>query len=150
MAELLASNRDINRWLPGDKLVATDTNTAEFQIDAWQLIRGQLASSFPTTVLATWTNPTNTPATIRAIAGRLIAAYLYRETYSEDSVAIPAYAQELYNEAIAMLAQIRANTLIVLDGSGNPIDNELALTAGDFYPNDGAPGPFFTMTDRFG
>lgn len=151
MAELLASLDDINRWLPVDKLEATNANSDTFQVEALQLIRGQLASSFTPVILASWDNPTDTPQTIRAIAGRLIAAYLYRAVYSEDVANIPQYAQELYNEAISMLAQIRANQLIVLDGSGNPIgQNLLAESASDVWPNNTTDGPYFTMAQKFG
>jgi hypothetical protein len=150
MAELLASNSDVNRWLPTDKLEANDSNSAQFQIEAVQLIRGQLASSFTPTVLVGWDTPEHTPQTIRSIAGRLIAAFIYRKAYSEERTQIPPYAQELYDEAIQMLADIRSGNLVVLDPDGNPIStDQLAMSAADFWPNDTTEGPYFTMSDRF-
>jgi hypothetical protein len=151
MAELLASIQDINTWLPDDKLEATGPNTDKFQIEAWRLIRGQLASSFLPTTLASWTGPTTTPDQIRSIAGKLIAAYLYKKVYSEDSVEIPAYAQDLYNEAIADLIAIRMGSITVLDADDNPIEDNLqGLGTADFYPNSSANGPYFTMDQTFG
>lgn len=151
MAELLASDEDINAWLPVDKLSANDANTSKLQIEAWRLIRGQLASSFLPTTLASWASPTTTPDQIRSIAGRLIAAYLYRQTYSEDSTDIPEYAQTIYDEAVAMLQQIRSGTLVVLDVNDNPIEtNQLTMSAADFWPNNSSDPPYFTMADKFG
>lgn len=151
MAELLASNQDVNGWLTDDKLEATDANSAPLQLDAYRLIRGQLASSFTPVVLSGWINPATTPDQIRAIAGRLIAAYLYRKVYSEDSVTIPPYAQELYNEAIQMLADIRAGVITLIDVNGNPIDGSTeGLSQSDFWPNNTSDPPYFTMSQIFG
>ncbi len=150
-AELLASNVDVNAWLTDDKLEANDANTAGLQIEAWRLIRGQLANSFLPTTLASWTSPDTTPDQIRSVASRLIAAYLYRVVYAEDSLTIPPYAQALYNEAIAMLADIRSGATVVLDADDNPIEvNALAMSAADFWPNNSTDGPFFTMDATFG
>lgn len=150
-SELLASLQDINGWFTDDKLVADSINTAQLQIDAQRLIRGQLASSFTPTVLSSWLTPATTPGLIRAIAGRLIAAFLYRKIYSEEGVQIPAYAQEIYNEAIQMLIDIRMGNLTVTDDDGNPITgNTEALSSADFFPNNSADPPYFTMADKFG
>jgi hypothetical protein len=49
-----------------------------------------------------------------------------------------------------MLTQIRVGTLTIVDEDDNPIaTNELDMTSGDFYPNDDAPGPYFSMTQEF-
>jgi len=151
MAELLASNEDINTWLPADKLEANLANTAKEQIDAQRLIRGQLAGVFTPVIIAGWADPDTTPDLIRGVAGRLIAAFLYRKVYSEDSTDIPEYAQTLYNEAIGTLTGIRAGNIIVTDSSGNPIgDNQLDMSSSDFWPNDTTAGPYFTMDQSFG
>ena len=151
MTELLASNVDINTWLTVDKLVADDANTASLQVEAWRLIRGQLANSFAPTVLASWTDPETTPDQVRSVASRLIAAYLYRAVYAEDSNTIPPYAQQLYNEAIQMLADIRSGNTVLIDENGNPISTNLSeMSALDFFPNNTTDGPFFTMDQTFG
>lgn len=150
-SELLASLQDINGWLTDDKLEANETNTAQLQIDAQRLIRGQLASSFTPTVLSSWITPATTPGLIRAVAGRLVAAYLYKKVYSEEGMQIPAYAQDLYDEAIAMLTDIRAGNLTVTDDDGNPIDgNTESLSSADFFPNNSSDPPYFTMSQQFG
>lgn len=152
MAELLASNEDINGFLPDDKLEATTANSSAFQVDAVQLIRGQLASSFVPTILVGWSDPAHTPFLIRQIAARLIAAQIYKRSYSEERSQLPEYAQDLYDQAIAMLSEIRAGNLKVLDVNGEPIStDDLALGSGDVWPNNSTPdGPFFTMTQKFG
>lgn len=148
--QLLASLIDINAWL-GDKLEANDANSNKLQIEAWRLIRGQLASSFEPTTLASWTSPTTTPDQIRSIAGKLIAAYLYRQVYSEESTEIPKYAQALYNEAVADLILIRNGGIVVLDINDNPIEaNQQSMSSADFWPNNSSGGPKFTMDQVFG
>jgi len=152
MAQLLASNADINAWLPDDKLEANDVNTAQFQVEAWRLIRGQLASSFLPVILAAWADPTTTPDQIRSVAGKIIAAYLYKKTYSEDSVNIPPYAQDLYNMAIQELADIKSGVMTLLDPVTDValVISTLAMSSADFWPNKNADGPYFTMADKFG
>jgi hypothetical protein len=148
--QLLASLNDINAWL-GDKLEANDANSSKLQIEAHRLIRGQLASSFLPTTLASWTTPENTPDQIRSIAGKLIAAYLYRQTYSEETTDVPKYAQSLYNEAVADLVLIRSGAVTVLDVTDNPIEiNQQSMSSADFWPNNSSGGPKFTMDQIFG
>lgn len=150
MPRLLAELSDIERWLASDKFAVLDSNTSAFQIEANRIIKGKLFGVFSAVILFGWSSPENTPELIRSIAGKLIASYLYKEVYSEDSLEVPPYAQELYDQAIADLDAIRAGTLTVFDEDGNPIGNELAsLTAADFYPNDKADGPYFSMGKEF-
>ena len=151
MTQLLASLTEIKTWLPDDKLPVTDGTTGNFQIEVYRLVKSQLSGVFTPTVLSSWDAPDTTPEIIRGIAGRLIAAYVYREAYSEDIAEVPQYAQTLYNEAMAMLVGVRSGTLAVLDDDGNPVSaNALDMTQDDFYPNNTAPGPFFSMTKQFG
>jgi hypothetical protein len=151
MAELLASNQDVNGFLPDDKLQATDSNSSIFQVDAVQLIRGQLASSFAPTILVGWDSPDDTPVLVRQIAARLIAAQIYKKAYSEERSQLPQYAQDIYDQAIEMLQQIRSGALIITDSDGNPIATDLLnLDSDDVFPNNASTdGPYFTMTQRF-
>lgn len=150
MAELLADVKDIQTFLGEDKLQVTDGNSDTQQVEAQRLIISQLSGVFTPTILVSWTSPTTTPGIIRSIAGRLVAAYLYRNRYYEEGDGDVRYAQMLYNEAIAMLAEIRAGTLVVVDVDDNPISvSGLEMSSDDFWPNDTTPGPFFTMTKVF-
>lgn len=149
--ELLASLQDINTWLPDDKAKAGDADDDDLQIDTARVIKGNLAGVFQPVTLSSWNSPANTPELIRSIAGRMIAARWYAKLYSEDDTALSDYAQSLYLEAVGMLSDIRDGSLVVLDENGNPIGtNELALSSDWFWPNDTAPGPFFTMELEFG
>lgn len=151
MAQLLASLNDVNTWLPDDKLEANEANSSKLQIEAWRLIRGQLASSFLPTTLAGWTSPTTTPDQVRSVAGKLIAAYLYRAAYAEETAEVPKYAQQLYNEAVADLIKMRTGEIVILDVNDNPIEvNQQSMSSADFFPNNTTDGPYFTMADRFG
>lgn len=136
----LASLEDINVHLPPDKLEVTDAEESPFQTDAERIIKGYLSGIYTPITLASWVSPTTTPGLIRAIAGRLIAAFEYRRRYSEDSLDDPQYAQNKYNEAMMFINELRSGT-IVLDG----ITGETGLSDLEFWPNDTTDGPYFTM-----
>ena len=151
MPQLLASTADIEAWLESNKVRVTDSNTAKYQIEANRIIKSSLSGVFTPTILFGWSSPENTPGLIRSIASELIAAYLYRELYSEDVPDVPEYAKALYDEAIAKLTAIREGTMIVLDENDEPIgENLLSGSALDFWPNDTTEGPYFKMADKFG
>lgn len=143
----LATLDDANLHLPTDKV---DVGTAEFdelQLDSERIIRGTLANYFTPTTLAAWTDPDSTPGLIRSIAGRLIAAFVYRRRYSEDSLDDPYYAQLKYNEAMEWLGKIQEGKMVVEGISEQPTTDR--LTPADFWPNNSTPGPFFKMDDPF-
>ncbi len=144
---MLASKTDIQAWLASDKILVDDNNSNKPNIEAERTIRGQLSGVFSVITLQSWADPNSTPAQIRSIAGRLAAAFLYRAIYSEESQNIPVYAQNLYNEAIGMLQDIRSGNLIVLDSSSNPVDTTGANVIG-FWPDD-TTSPKFTMDQIF-
>lgn len=155
---LLASDDDINGFLASNQtmsVTSADPATASYddmQTDASRVIKSQLSGVFPTATLVGWIDPDSTPGTIRAIAGRLIAARWYsKQVTADEDRLIPGYAQQLYNEAIAMLAAIRAGELPVLDDDGVPIPGiTTAESAADFWPNNDTPGPYFTMAKKWG
>jgi len=140
-----ASEDDINLHLPDDKLEVDDARYVPLQQDGERVVRGYLAGHISPDTLATWTDPDTTPEVVRAITGRLIAAFYYRLRYSEDGVTDPQYAQVKYNEAIAMLQGIISGEITMVEvtdtvGSGR-------LTSIDFYPNTAANlKPYFTTT----
>jgi hypothetical protein len=143
----LASIQDINVHLPTDKIEVDSAQYEPLQLDAERIVRGYLSGQVASSILASWVDPDSTPELIRAIVGRLVAAFWYRQRYSEDSLADPVYAQNKYNEAILWLQDIIAGTMLLPDTEGVIVATG-TLTQLDFYPNDGAPGPYFTMTQE--
>lgn len=144
----LCSLDDINNWLnfSDEKLSLDDVNIQGPQVEAQRLIKSLLAGVFTPTILQGWADPDSTPPVIRNIAGEIAAAYIYRDAYSEDNPDVVPYAQQLYNEAIEKIAEIRAGQIIVVDDSDVPIaETDLALGSTDFWPNDTTAGPYFTM-----
>lgn len=141
---MFASNSDIQSWLGEDKIEVTDGLSRKAKVDADRLIRGQLAGVFTLVTLSSWATPDDTPELIRGISGRLSAAFIYRELYSEETTTIPQYAQELYNEAIQMLLDIKTGNLVVI---GVDESTEVPSSAGmlSFWPT----APVFTMDQTF-
>jgi hypothetical protein len=130
----LVDDNDINVHLPTDKISAEDGELLEgIKEDIERIIRGNLAGYVDSAEMVTWVDPDSTPETIRAIGGRLGAAFIYRKRYSEDSLDDPQYAQFKYNEAMTMITGI-INGDIVLDPDAEA--GGISLTTDLFYPND--------------
>jgi len=144
----LVDDNDINVHLPTDKISAEEGDLLEeIREDIERIIRGYLAGHVDAVEMALWVDPDSTPSIIRAIGGRLGAAFIYRRRYSEDSLDDPQYAQFKYNEAMMMLQSI-INGDIVVDPDAPP--GGVALTTDLFYPNDpNTDPPKFTMSSRF-
>lgn len=144
----LVDENDINVHLPEDKLVAdAEPLLDQIQEDIERIIRGNLAGSIDPAIMALWLTPDDTPALIRAIGGRLGAAFIYRRRYSEDSLDDPQYAQFKYDEAMAMIAGIKSGDLSLEEVPG---ELGLALTLDMFYPNDpGTDPPKFSINSVF-
>lgn len=143
---MLASLSDVQAFLPQDKLDVDDPDIEPLQEDARRVVKGYLSGVIPAVTLATWTDPDSTPDEVRAIAGRLVAAKYYKLSYSEDSLEVPQYAQDLYDEAIAMLQGIVAGTIVLPEID---VVTPGHLTTDDFWPNNKTVGPFFTMDQVF-
>lgn len=142
---------DVNTHLPEDKIPMDSSEIDPFALDAERIIRGYVGGVIPYATYNAWADPSHTPELIRAIAGRLIAAAFYAERYSEDDPNIPAYAQNLYNQAIAYLMAIKAGTQIVIETDGTTLDvNSSELSNADFRPNDLSTPPAFTRDLIFG
>lgn len=143
----IIDDADVQVQLPVDKLdiheVPDDVESAKE--DAERIVRGYLAGHIAASVLATWSDPESTPGTIRAIGGRLAAALVYRIRYSEDSLSDPEFAQVKYNEAMKMIEDIIAGTLIIDD-----VTQSIDFDNTWFEPNDGSTDePKFTMGARY-
>ncbi len=123
----------------GDKVAFTSSGDAAPLIEsAGRIIRARLGSFIDSAYMSTWQDTTTTPELIQEIAAKLAAALQYRRRASEDSPdAVSAYAQQLYDEAMASLQCILDGDLeiidvgLVLTGSGGSRLSEL-----HFYPND--------------
>jgi hypothetical protein len=138
---------DVNMHLPTDKLEMEQPELDLFGLDADRIIRGYLAGAIPATTLAQWTDPQSTPELIRAIAGRFIAAFYYRERYSEDSLDDPGYAQIKYNEAMGLLQGVISGAVVLVDGPDTAsLGGHFVLE--NFYPNALDEGPIFSMDDH--
>lgn len=153
MTSLLADLTDINAHLPANVQVNNAVDDS-LQIDAFRLIRGQLSAVFDSSLIASWISPDTTPELIRSIAGRLIASKYYADLVAGNAPdEMAAYAVSLYQEAIGMLTDIKAGTVMLVDTNGNLITQDDIGTdpSLDVYPNDqSTPGPQFTMDRVFG
>ena len=85
---------------------------------------------------------------IREIAGKIIAAKWYALLVAEDEADGSVFAQNLYNEAIAMLNDIRNGLITVLGVDGEELESS-ELTQTSFWPNDTSPGPSFTVEETW-
>jgi hypothetical protein len=141
----LVDDADVQIHLPVDKLKVEEIpdDLSDAKRDAERIVRGYLTGSIDPLVLASWTTPATTPETIRAIAGRLAAALIYRIRYSEATTEFAEYAQMLYNEAMEMLQQIVAGTLDIPGVETPQFDNSY------FTPNDLTGEPKFAMDDVY-
>jgi hypothetical protein len=123
----------------GDKVAFTSSGDAAPQIEsAGRIIRARLGSFIDATYMSTWIDTTSTPEFIQEIAAKLAAALQYRRRASEDVPdAVSAYAQQLYDEAMADLQCILDGDVeivevgLVTTGTGGSRLSEL-----HFYPND--------------
>jgi hypothetical protein len=142
----LVDDADVQIHLPVDKLKVEEIpdDRVKAYDDADRIVRGYLTGVVASAVLALWITPTATPVVIRAIAGRFAAALIYRVRYSENSLDDPEFAQNKYNEAMAMLNAIIAGTLVI-DGVdiGTDFDNTW------FEPTNESIDPIFAMGVQF-
>lgn len=140
----LAELDDINRFLPTDKLRLVEGEDDKYQIEAERIIKAQLANTYSATELGRWTTPTNTPAYIRSVAGRITAALYYRERYAEDIPDVPEYAQLLYDEALhpstGMIVKIINGTVTLPEVATADRPTDLK-----FLPDSSSFGPAFAM-----
>lgn len=145
----LAELTDINVHLPEDKLVVLDADDSELQLDAERTVKARLSGTFSPVTLASWTDSTNTPATIKEIIGKLIAAKVYARAFSSEVGGVPEYAQWLYDQAMDLLDGIILGTITLPEVTDDPADTGQHLTRDMFWPNDDTGGPRFKRTDVF-
>lgn len=141
----IVDDADVQVHLPYDKLKIEEIpdDLAKCKLDTERIVRGYLAGVIPAADMALWLDPPDVPEVIRAAAGRLCAALIYRTRYSESSLDDPQFAQNKYNEAMGMLQGIIDGSIIV-DGV---VTSQFDSTY--FFPNDAAGDPKFAMDDRY-
>lgn len=141
----IVSDDDVQVHLPADKLKIEEIpdDLIKCKLDTERIVRGYLAGVIPAADMALWVDPGDVPEVIRAAAGRLCAALIYRLRYSEQSLDDPQFAQTKYNEAMAMLQGIIDGNIIV--------DGVVTVQFDDtyFWPNDSTGEPKFAMDGRF-
>lgn len=120
----------------GDKAAFTSTMDAAPQMQsAERIIRARLSGFIDPAYQATWLDVNTTPEIIQEIAAKLTAALRYRERTSEDAVEVSAYAQTLYDEAMADLKAIVDGDLDIVE-AGLVLADTAAMSQLHFYPND--------------
>lgn len=141
----IVDDADVQIHLPVDKLRVEEIpdDLAKAKEDTDRIIRGYLAGVVPSATLASWTTPAATPSIIRAIAGRLCAALIYRTRYSEQSLDDPQFAQNKYNEALTMLQGVISGDITITGVATTQFDSTY------FLPNDDSDDPKFTMSSQF-
>ena len=141
----LIDDADVQIHLPVDKLKVEEIpdDLSDAKRDAERIVRGYLTGYVDSAEMALWTTPDTTPETIRAIAGRLAAALIYRVRYSEATTDYAEYAQRLYDEAMMMLQRIADGSLDI-PGIVTP-----AFDATYFEPNNSTGEPKFAMDDVY-
>lgn len=149
----LVDDADAQIHLPFDKVLieAVPDDKEKAYEDADRIVRGYLAGVLDAATLNSWDTPANTPPQIRAIAGRFVAAAIYRLRFGQASVQDPAYAQVKYNEAMAMLQGVIDGSVVLTDpDTGEPIE-DISTDFGNTYflPNDESDPPKFTMSGRY-
>jgi hypothetical protein len=138
--EILASLDDINPELPSvdeqPVVEATSENTGLIQVNVARVVRAYLSATVDSATLMSWDQPTDTPETIRVIAGKLIAANLYFDFAARTSLVIDdnSFAQKRYDEAMEMLNKIVAGEIVIGPGAEAPAT--LGLDELDFHPVD--------------
>jgi hypothetical protein len=142
----IVDDADVQIHLPVDKLKIEEIpdDLVKAKDDAERIVRGYLAGVIDSTILAGWTSPALTPPEVRAIAGRLTAALIYRTRYSEQSLDDPQFAQTKYTEAMKMLNDILSGNFIVTG-----VVDTTQFDSSYFEPNDASEDPKFTMSGRF-
>lgn len=143
----LVDTDDIQVHLPVDKLVVEDVpdSVNEVQLDIERVIKGTLSATFSALTLASWSTPGETPEYIRAIGGRLGAAFIYRLRLAQDYPEDAPYAKIKYDEAMAMLQAIITGA-VTLPEVDEDIDTGGHLSVGHYVVGT---EPKFTMDTNF-
>jgi hypothetical protein len=143
----LVDSSDIQVHLPLDKLDVDDIpdSVTEVELDVERVIKGTLSATFSAVTLASWSTPEDTPSYIRAIGGRLAAAFIYRLRLAQDYPEDAIYAKIKYDEAMAMLQAIITGA-VTLPEVDEDVDTGGHLSTGHYVVGS---EPVFTMDQQF-
>jgi len=123
--EILCTVDDINSHFDNDVLWADANNSQYVQVSVARLVKGYLARIVDPVALANWASPEVTPDIIREIAAMLCASQIYIAYAMRTSIILDTnnFAQRLYDEAMALLGQVIAGVIPIIDpGTDKPID----------------------------
>lgn len=143
-----ASLSDVNSNLPEDKAQASDLEIVDIGIEADRLIRARIGSVVSLDTLASWLDPSTTPEIISKISGLLIAAQFYAKLVAEDEADGSAFAQNLYDQAMALIEDIRNGDAIIIGVDGSEVDTDI-ISGTSFWPNSTTQEPFFKVADAW-
>jgi hypothetical protein len=121
--------QEVQQWLHMTRIVVTVVDPALDQT-AQAMVFGRVGSRYDVTG---WLTAATTPILIRQVMSMYIAAWEYKKTYSESMVVDSTnYGQRLENQAKALLEQIMAHEVLLID------DDTEALSTGSiaFFPTD--------------
>ena len=147
----LADISDVLTYLPTDRIPTNSSDITGYQLSTERIIKGYLVGIFTASTMAAWTTPDTTPQIIREVAARMIAGYRYRDRTSEETpgaIEELSYGQRLYNEAMAMLNDIRSGQLDVIDVNGSTVIDTSGTSEIAGFP-DNTTAPTFTMGATF-
>jgi hypothetical protein len=146
---MLHTDYDVQIHLPKDKFNISvndfPDDLAKVLLDTERVIKGRLSGVYSATTLASWSSPTATPEYIRAIGGRLAAAFLYSLRLAEDYPEEAAYARQKYNEGMGML-ELVATGVATLPEVDEVVDTGGHLTAANYITGG---EPKFAMSDEY-
>ena len=143
-----AALSDVNKHLPDDKAQASDADITDLSIEADRLVRTRIASVVELDTVALWVDPDSTPEIIKTISGLLIAAMFYAKLVAEDEADGSAFAQGLYDQAMALLMDIRNGDAIIIGVDGIEVETDI-LSGTSFWPNATTQEPFFKVADAW-
>lgn len=105
---------------------------------AERTIRAYLSGRVSSTAMNEWINPGATPEYIRELAAKLAAALRFRRLSVIDAGAsgVSAYAQQLYDEAIASLTALQTGVIDLVEIGILDQNPTAELTDQNFWPND--------------
>jgi hypothetical protein len=147
----LADITDVQTYLPTDRIPTNSSDITGYQLSVERIVKGYLVGIFTASTMAAWTTPTTTPQIIREVAARMIAGYRYRDRTSEETpggIEETTYGQRLYNEAVAMLNDIRSGSLDVIDVNGTDVIDTSSTSEIAGFP-DNTTTPTFSMGATF-